>query len=140
MFALDGAKEHDTPCVYALGFSFVYDKFFRDSDAELSVTRFLSSMPIAKRAYHQEGFLVGSELELGKFTPKHNVPQRLLAKFGLAGDRHSWLQELSTFARRDVYSEVFLKIKTQVIRMVESYEKGGDSAPVSKNDRFSALR
>lgn len=141
MFALDGSRYQDRPCVYVLGFPFVHDKFFRDSNAELSVTRLLSAMPpVAKRAYYQEGYLVGSELELAKYTPSHDVSQRLLAKFELTGNRDDWIRELSTFARRDVYSEDFFsQIKPQVIERVDGNKAHRDIGFPSRSGRFPSL-
>lgn len=141
MFALDGAREQDRPCVYVLGFPFVYDKFFRDSNAELSVTRLLSAMPpVAKRAYYQEGYLVGSELDLTQYTPKHDVSQRLLAKFELTGNRDDWIRELSTFARQDVYSEDFFsQIRPQVIKKVDSSNEQPCIDLPAQPERFPSL-
>ncbi len=117
MFALDGCKEGDEPCVYCLGFPFAADKYFRDSNDELMVLRLLSAMPPeAKRAYFQEGYLVGSEFDLIKYTKSNDVAQRLLAKFALVGDRHEWIKQISSFLRSDVYSEDFFsKIRNEVM-------------------------
>ena len=141
MFALDGARKQDRPCVYVLGFPFAYDKFFRDSNAELSVTRLLSAMPpVAKRAYYQEGYLVGSELGLTRYTPKHDVSQRLLAKFELTGNRAEWLRELSTFARQDVYSEDFFsQIRSQVVSKVDKSNEQLSVDLPAQPERFPSL-
>ena len=118
MFAFDGASADDRPCVYMLGFPFVHDKLFRDSNAELTLIRLLSGMPpVAQRAYYQEGYLVGSELDLEKYTPKHDASQRIVAKFELVGNRHKWLFDLSAYPRSDIYSDDYFScIKERVFR------------------------
>lgn len=141
MFALDGAISTDRPCVYMLGFPYVYDKFFRDSTSELPITRLLSAMPpIAKRAYYQEGYLIGSELDLTKYTPKHDVTQRLMAKFELVGNKADWIDELSTYNRYDIYSEDFFsKIKEKVISKVNNHQREKKDVSFSHPNRFPPL-
>ena len=141
MFALDGAQDQDRPCVYVLGLPFVYDKFFRDSTSELSIIRLLSAMPpVAKRAYYQEGYLIGSELELYEYGTKHDASHRLLAKFELDGDKSTWVGELSTFARKDIYSDDFFsQIKPRVFEAAcieDASSKTIDHG--NQSDRFPA--
>lgn len=142
MFALDGAEVASRPCVYMLGMPYITDKFFRDSGSELMVVRLLSAMPpVAKRAYFQEGYLVGSEFDLKKYSSKHDVAQRLLAKFELIGDKGDWISQVSTFSRSDIYSEdVFSKMKEKVVAelsIVDSQRSG--SKNYEHPDRFPSL-
>ena len=128
MFALDGCRESDRPCVYLLGFPFATDKYFRDSNDELMVLRLLSAMPpAAKRAYFQEGYLVGSEFGKIVYTKNNDVAQRLLGKFALVGDRREWIRQIGSFARCDVYSEDFFsRIRDEVMAPIT-----GDGLPVT---------
>ena len=145
MFALDGAREDDHPCVYMLGVPFLTDKFFTDSNDELVVVRLLSAMPpIAQRAYFQEGYLVGSEFDKGTYVASNDVAQRLLAKFELVGDKRQWIEQLSTFPRRDVYSEdYFSKIRQRVMEEVagktEARMTQDTSLELENNDVFPSL-
>lgn len=132
MFAFDGCKAGDKPCVYCLGFPFATDKFFRDSNDELMVLRLLSAMPpIAKRAYFQEGYLVGSEFDKINYTKNNDVAQRLLAKFALVGDKHEWMRQIGTYPRKDVYSnDFFSQIREEVMTPIVG--DGAHAAPCSR--------
>ena len=94
-----------------------------------------------KRAYFQEGFLVGSEFDHVRYSTKHDVAHRLLAKFELVGDKENWVRQLSTYARSDVYSEdLFTEIRDRVLSGVgEGIERKRENSRLKNPDLFPSL-